>query len=171
VLADHLLDSGLAARVVVYLKPQPYYVSDATMGDLLAVLRLLRGASQPQARRIGERLWEALSADRLVPRTHEFFCAPLTYRELPADLAAELAGVGMTILKGDLNYRRLVGDHYWPATISFASLVDYFPSPVTALRTIKCDVAVGMQDGQAERLDAADPSWRTSGDYAVIHCA
>lgn len=171
VLADHLLDTGLAARVVVYLKPQPYYVSDATMGDLLAVLRLLRAAADPGARLIGERLWAALSVDRLVPRTHEFFCAPLTYRDMPEDLSAELAGAAMTILKGDLNYRRLVDDRYWAPTTSFADLVDYFPSPVTALRTLKCDVAVGLPDGKAEELDATDPKWRTSGDYAVIHCA
>ncbi|WP_245401410.1 damage-control phosphatase ARMT1 family protein [Nocardia albiluteola] len=171
VLADHLLDTGLAAQVVVYLKPQPYYVSDATMGDLLAVLRLLCAAADPQARLIGERLWAALSDDRLVPRTHEFFCAPLTYHELPGDLFVELSGAEMTILKGDLNYRRLVGDRYWPPTTPFGELVGYFPSPVTALRTLKCDVAVGLAEGRAEELDAADPNWRTSGDYAVIHCA
>ncbi len=171
VLADHLLDTGLAARVVVYLKPQPYYVSDATLDDLLAVLRVLRGADEPRARAIGQRLWEAMNADRLIPRTHEFFCAPLTYHDMPADLAADLSGAAITILKGDLNYRRLVGDRYWPPTTSFADLVNYFPSPVAALRTLKCDVATGLPEGRAEELDATDPKWRTSGDYAVIQCA
>jgi hypothetical protein len=28
-----------------------------------------------------------------------------------------------------------------------------------------------LADGRAEELDAVDPKWRTSGDYAVIHCA
>ncbi|MFF3572002.1 damage-control phosphatase ARMT1 family protein [Nocardia jiangxiensis] len=171
VLADHLLSTGRAARIVLYLKPQPYYVSDATLHDLLAVLRLLRTAAEPQAQRIGQRLWQAMSEDRLVPRTHEFFCAPLTYHDLPADLTAELSTAAMTILKGDLNYRRLVGDRYWPPTTPFADLADYFPSPVTALRTLKCDVATGLPDGRAAELDAADPSWRTSGDYAVIQYA
>jgi hypothetical protein len=171
VLADHLLTTGRAARIVIYLKPQPYYVSDAILPDLLAVLRLLRAATEPQAQRIGERLWRALSEDRLVPRTHEFFCAPLTYHDLPAELVTELGAARMTILKGDLNYRRLVGDRYWPPTTTFAELADYFPSPVTALRTLKCDVVTGLPEGRAAELDATDPSWRTSGDYAVIQCA
>lgn len=171
VLADHLLATGRAARIVLYLKPQPYYVSDATLHDLLAVLRLLRSAAESPARRIGQRLWQAISSDRLIPRTHEFFCAPLTYHELPDDLTAELSEARMTILKGDLNYRRLVGDRYWPPTTPFADLAGYFPSPVTALRTLKCDVVTGLPDARAAELDESDPSWRTNGDYAVIQCA
>ncbi|MQY21998.1 damage-control phosphatase ARMT1 family protein [Nocardia macrotermitis] len=170
VLADHLLTTGLAARITLYLKPQPYYVSDATPHDLRAVLRLLRTSADPEPQRIGQRLWQAIAEDRLIPRTHEFFCAPLTYHDLPDDLTAEIATATMTILKGDLNYRRLVGDNYWPPTTPFTTLTAYFPSPVTALRTLKCDVVTGLPDGRAAELDATDPSWRTSGDYAVVQC-
>lgn len=73
ILVDHLLTSRLAARVVLYVKPHPYYVSDATMHDMLAALRRLRAASETQAHKIGMRLWQALSQDRLIVRTHEFF--------------------------------------------------------------------------------------------------
>lgn len=81
-----------------------------------------------------------MNEGRLVPRTHEFFCAPLSFHELPEDLAVEFACASMTILKGDLNYRRLVGDRDRTPTASFADLTAYFPSPVTALRTLKSDV-------------------------------
>jgi hypothetical protein len=74
----------------------------------------------------------------------------------------------MTVMKGDLNYRRLVGDRYWPATTPFDETVDYFPSPVTALRTLKSEVVVGLTSGQLAELDAAGPGWRTSGAYALI---
>src|SRR5436305_203556 len=45
VLIDHLLETGLAQQVDLQLKPQPYYVSDATTADLLACLRCLAASS------------------------------------------------------------------------------------------------------------------------------
>ena len=108
-LADHLLSTGPAARVVMYLKPQPYYVSDATGSDLLAVLRRITEAPGAAAK-TGERLWAALTDGTVTLRTHAFWCAPLTFRDLPPDLAEELSHATLTVLKGDLNYRRLVGD-------------------------------------------------------------
>jgi hypothetical protein len=168
VLADSLLSQRLAAEIVLYVKPQPYYVSDATMADVLTVIRRLQTESRPQIGRIGDRLWDAVRSGRLKVRTHKFFCAPLAFHDMPDDLASEFATATMTVMKGDLNYRRLVGDRYWPATTPFDETVDYFPSPVTALRTLKSEVVVGLTSGQLAELDAAGPGWRTSGAYALI---
>ena len=70
-----------------------------------------------------------------------------------------------TILKGDLNYRRLVGDRHWPASASFEQLTSYFPGAVAALRTVKSDVVVGLAEDAERTLPA---SWRTSGSFAMI---
>jgi hypothetical protein len=71
-------------------------------------------------------------------------------------------------MKGDLNYRRLVGDRNWPATSSFAALTDYFPGPVVALRTLKSDVIVGLDPATLADLDNTGTAWRTSGTHALI---
>ncbi|MUL67912.1 hypothetical protein BOO86_25800 [Mycobacterium sp. CBMA 234] len=168
VLADGLLTQGLAAEIVLYVKPHPYYVSDATMVDVLSVIQRLRAAPRPQISRIGDRLWDAVRSDRLKVRTHSFFCAPLAFHDMPDDLAAEFATATMTLMKGDLNYRRLVGDRYWPATTPFNQTVGYFPSPVTALRTLKSEVVVGLTSERLAELDASGQQWRTSGANALI---
>ena len=168
VLADSLLTQHLAAEIVLYVKPYPYYVSDATTVDVLAVIRRLRTDTRPEIGKIGDRLWDAVGGGRLAVRTHKFFCAPLSFHDMPDDLAAEFATATMTVMKGDLNYRRLVGDRYWPATTPFDQTVDYFPSPVTALRTLKSEVVVGLTPEQLAELDATGQRWRTSGGYAVI---
>ncbi|WP_406284999.1 damage-control phosphatase ARMT1 family protein [Embleya sp. NBC_00896] len=168
VLVDHLLTSGPAAEAVLYVKPSPYYVSDATTTDVLATVDRLRVAPGQEAGRIGRRLWQAMNGGTLMVRTHEFFCAPLPFHDMPADLRAELSGATMTISKGDLNYRRLVGDQLWDATTPFAERVRHFPSPVAALRTLKSDVVVGLDAPVVAGLDTTGEPWRTSGKYGLI---
>ncbi|MEV8095673.1 damage-control phosphatase ARMT1 family protein [Kitasatospora sp. NPDC085879] len=168
VLIDHLLAADPATRVVLHVKPQPYFVSDATTADVLAAVDRLRAAGGAAARAVGGRLWRALESGTLRIGTHAFFCAPLPYRDMPADLRTELADAAVTILKGDLNYRRLVGDRHWPPTTPFAAVADHFPSPVAALRTLKSDVAVGLTPATVTRLDTTNPTWRTAGTHALV---
>jgi len=168
VLIDHLLVTGLAVEVTLYVKPAPYYVSDATTADVLATVERLVAGRGKEAELIGRRLWSAMSKGTLTVQTHPFLFAPLPFHDMPDDLRSELAGSALTLVKGDLNYRRLVGDRRWDATEPFAGLVSSFPSPVAALRTLKSDVAVGLDATVVARLDAAEKSWRTSGTYGLI---
>ncbi|MFE4059683.1 damage-control phosphatase ARMT1 family protein [Streptomyces sp. NPDC059096] len=170
VLLDHLLRTGRADRAVLHVKPCPYYVSDATLPDVVDALRRLRGAPG-YAAEIGSRLWDAMATGRLDVRAHDFFRAPLPFDAMPADLRAQLAEASVTLVKGDLNYRRLVGDRAWPATRPFAECTAYFPGPVTALRTLKSDVIVGLSEATLKSLETRTEeagSWRTSGTHALI---
>ncbi|MEU6841981.1 damage-control phosphatase ARMT1 family protein [Streptomyces sp. NPDC046716] len=170
-LADHLLSHGRAARVVLHVKPYPYYVSDATTADVLDALRHLTASDAHRAAHAaGTRLWTAMGDGVLEVRAHPFSCAPLPYADMPDDLRADFARATVTLLKGDLNYRRLVGDRLWPATTPFAERTAYFPGPVAALRTLKSQVIVGLDAGTERALDASAPdgAWRTAGTHAVI---
>ncbi|WP_432828412.1 damage-control phosphatase ARMT1 family protein [Dactylosporangium sp. CA-092794] len=160
VLVDFLLRTGRAARVELHVKPAPYFVSDALTADVLAELRRF-----PPGSAIGGRLDAALRDGALRLHTEDFYCAPLTFHDAPDGLAARFAAAELTILKGDLNYRRLVGDRHWPATTSFERLTGYFPGPVAALRTVKSDVVAGLAGGAERTLPA---SWRTSGAFALV---
>lgn len=167
ILIDQLLEHRHADQVVLLVKPSPYFVSDATTADVVDCLRRLTQAPG-EAGKIGARLWAAMATGRVEVRTHPFFCAPLPYEEMPADLRAEFDAFELTILKGDLNYRRLVGDRLWPATTPFADLTAYFPGAVVALRTLKSDVIVGLDQQTLDALESSAPAWRTSGTHAVI---
>lgn len=167
VLAEHLLRTGRAASVLLHLKPYPYYVSDATTADVLACLDRMTAASG-HAAGVGERLREAITGGRLVLRAHPFSCAPHPYPDMPADLRGDFASATLTLMKGDLNYRRLVQDRHWPATVPFAEVTAYFPGPVAALRTLKSDVVTGLAPRTAAGLDAAGGAWRTSGTHGLV---
>ncbi|KAB1977127.1 MULTISPECIES: damage-control phosphatase ARMT1 family protein [Streptomyces] len=167
-LVDHLLRHGRAGRTVLHVKPYPYYVSDATTADVLDALRRLT-AAKGAAGEAGDRLWAAMSEGRLTVRAHPFSCGPLPYTDLPDDLRQEFAAADVTLLKGDLNYRRLIGDRLHPATTPFAAATAGFPGAVAALRTLKSDVVVGIAPAVEAALDAAEGDrWRTGGTHALI---
>jgi hypothetical protein len=168
VLVDHLLRTGRAGTAVLHVKPYPSFVSDATTADVVDCLRRI-GEAPGRAGAVGARLWQAMASGQLALSAHPFSCAPLPYADMPAGLRAELAPAALVLAKGDLNYRRLVGDRHWPATASFTDLTSYFPGGgLVALRTLKSDVIVGLDPGTRAALDASGVAWRTSGTRAVI---
>ncbi|MFG2886720.1 damage-control phosphatase ARMT1 family protein [Streptomyces sp. NPDC048297] len=169
-LIAHLLAEGRITRAVLHVKPYPYYVSDATVCDVVDALSRLR-AARGAAGAHGALLWSAMADGRLTVRAHPFAAAPLPYADMPDDLRAEFASATLTIVKGDLNYRRLVGDRMWPPTTPFADVTGYFPGPVAALRTLKSDVITGLSASTEAALDAAQgqgQGWRTGGTHALI---
>jgi hypothetical protein len=117
----------------------------------------------------GRRLYERAAEGRLGIRTHPFWCSPLSFHEMPADLRTDLGAARVAVFKGDLNYRRLVGDCLWEPTTPFADAVAYLRGlPVAALRTLKSDVVVGVPGERVARLDAEEPDWRINGRQTVV---
>jgi hypothetical protein len=163
-LVDRLLADGLAAAVTLHLKPRPYFVSDATVRDLADCLLAVGSAGAGDA---AERLRAAAADARLTLEADDFWCAPLELRDLPPALEARLGAAGLVVLKGDLNYRRLVGDAAWPAATPFADAVQ-LPGPVAVLRALKSDVIVGADRQVVARLDADTPGWRSEGSRALV---
>jgi hypothetical protein len=165
-LLDHLLDSGAADQVRLHVKPAPYYVSDATTADVSACLHRMSGAGG-RAGEAAARLGRAFAGDRARIGTDPFWCGPLTVDRSPSALLGSFAGATLVIAKGDLNYRRLVGDRRYPETTPFAGLTGYLPAPLLALRTCKSEVVVGLPPGTAGSLDATEPDWRINGAHGV----
>jgi hypothetical protein len=167
VLIDRLLTTGRADQVVLHVKPGPYYVSDATPTDVLEVLHHMRGLPG-EAGAVGERVENALREGRIGVRAHPFFCGPKEFGAMPEDLRADLASAAVTIFKGDLNYRRLVGDRHWKPTTAFDDVAVRLPGPVVSLRVLKSEVVVGLPADVVASLDASGEAWRTQGSHALI---
>jgi len=91
-------------------------------------------------------------------------------KSLDNDLYSKLSQSFLIISKGDLNYRKLVGDVFWEPTVPFTEAVGNFkPSKLVALRTLKSDITCGLAEGLAEHISKNDPDWLKIGKYAVIH--
>jgi hypothetical protein len=170
-LADFLLSSRRAASMQFHLKAHPTFVSDAMIKDVRETLAFFASDGHPGVRRLADRLREHVHCGRLRLRTDDFWTAPLRMSDMPLRLRRQLSGSSLIIVKGDMNYRRLLGDYIWPFTTPFEDIVSYAPAPLVALRTLKAELAAGLAPGQQQALDRVDPDWMTSGRWGVIQFA
>jgi hypothetical protein len=172
VLAARLLERALP--VVLHVKVHPAFVSDALESDVRWFLQgrdaragALWSVASGRARACRAELAAALDDGRLRLLPHAYWNGPASLWELPDELARELSGARLVILKGDAHYRRAVGDALWPPEVPFSDVTAYFPAPLLALRTLKSDTVVGLRAGVAARLDRDDARWRVNGQRGV----
>ena len=182
-LLDFLLRAGLARQVRIHLKRMPFFVSDAMVRDLYHTLDRCEAVEQGSAspspgQEFAARLRAAIQAGQMVLRDDPFWSTCLSYCPFaeqsgqglaaPDPLVRELAGSDLVLLKGDVNYRRLLDDRQWPHTAHMADIAACFPAPFVALRTLKGELIVDLKPGQAEALAASDPTWMINGQRGLV---
>lgn len=171
-LAEFLVARKLVDVVHFYAKSMPWFVSDVTLNDWNWILESLSASEDRDMADVGRR-WKSKVADgswRL--HVHPFWTLPHDFQSMNSvapDLHQSLAESRLIIFKGDLNYRKLFSDRKWPYTTAVSIAVqNFFPAPLCTLRTLKCDLAVGLEVGQAEKAQAENSDWMLTGTYAVI---
>ena len=163
-LADFLLRYELATTVTFNLKARPTYVSDTTLQDVDHTLEYIK-QREPA---FHQRLKTYVGQNRLQFRDHMFWNSFMFFWELPLDLVISFQRSDFVIIKGDANYRRLLGDRDWPVSTPFAEAVAYFPQSFVSLRTLKSDPIVGVSAKLATKLNGLDPKWRVNGVRGII---
>lgn len=172
VLADFLVSAGLAKQIRFYGKSIPWFVSDVTKQDFeWTIMQVL--ASNHKWMSASAVQWKHFMKDGTWSyHDHPFWTLPHEFCDMAtdaADLYTMLQGSDLILFKGDLNYRKLTGDRIWEHTVRFdRALRGFQPAPLCSIRTLKANVQVGLQPGQAEQLSSEDPDWMTNGKYAVI---
>ena len=175
-LVDGLLD-GAAERVILHVKRHPTFVSDATYDDVLTFLSEMTGRGDiskgfgDAGKEVGTRLQAALLDGRLLVEPDIFWNSAWFLWEMPPRFQSFFAHAALVIFKGDANYRRIVGDAKWPPETPFTEVVNYFPAPLLALRTLKSNPIVGLALGEAEKLNQTDSEWRVNGRRGVAQFA
>jgi uncharacterized protein with ATP-grasp and redox domains len=171
ILGMILLDLGYTKTLVLHGKAHPTFVSDAISEDVENTIQFLGQSKSESVKALGERLAFYLKEEILQVKADFFWNSPLAMWELPTSLKEDLIDSSLLISKGDANYRRILGDREWDFTSAFHQVVDYLPVPLAALRTIKAEIAVGMNLDQIQEVFNQDPKWMTNGNWGVIHFA
>lgn len=151
--------------VYLHVKMMPTLVSDATRADVLGFLEML---DMSRYTRLAAHLAALIQSHRLRVVPDLFWNGPDTMAALPARLRTMFANSALVILKGDMNYRRLVGDLLGPCDTPLERVIAGFPAPVAILRTLKSDPLFGFSGNRSQTLDTMDSAWRTSGQRGII---
>ncbi|EHC09668.1 damage-control phosphatase ARMT1 family protein [Fischerella thermalis] len=167
-LVDFLLGSGVIDQIKLHLKPHPTFVSDAMIKDVYDTVEFLAASNHQQVTNFAQRLQAYIASGKLILGDDYFWTSPLAFWEIPESLKQELADADLLLIKGDANYRRLLGDRHWDFTTNIADIVCYLPVPIVALRTLKSEVAVGLQPEVIEKVSKSDSDWLTNGQWGVV---
>lgn len=172
-LADHLVASGVASVVTFQCKSHPTFVSDALESDLRETVEYYAALSPekfPNAQAAGVRWQKYLEEGKWVCHEDNFWVQPSPMWEMPDPLRSDMQGrCDLAFVKGDANYRRLLGDRFWDYSVPFQDVVGcYFPCPVCSLRTLKAEVGCGMEKEQVERAKGLDDEWMVNGRFGVV---
>jgi uncharacterized protein with ATP-grasp and redox domains len=165
-LAEYILSHDLTDILILHPKAYPIFVSDVIAGDLYSTLDILGGFENTSETSL--RLDGYLKEGRLRVKDDLFWTSPLALWEMPESMRQDFAGSDLVLFKGDMNYRRLLGDRHWPIDTAFEAVMDYFPAPVAALRTSKSEVACGLNVDLIEQVAAEDPDWMINGQWGMI---
>ena len=145
-LADYLISSGIASCVTFQLKANPVFVSDALEKDLrntVCYYENLDSQSYPNCQSAGKRWQKYLDDGKWLCNENFFWVQGLAMWDMHQDLFDDMKErCDLSFVKGDANYRRLLGDRHWDFSAPFEQVVGaYFPCPVCALRTLKAEVS------------------------------
>lgn len=175
-LACYFLHLKFADEVVFHVKKYPFFVSDATENDFGFLLQSILTKDKDI-----EECRDYLNSGKIKVETNDFWTSPRTFNELKeadSDLYKELTKSSLIIVKGDLNYRRLVEDKNWNYDESFMKLTEnvFGDVPILAPRVIKSDVLVGVSSAMyhlaksTESVNSSiENSFKANGKWAVIH--
>lgn len=171
-LAEFLVASGLATTVHFHGKAFPWFVSDTTQKDFYSTLTQLEQSTNEVVARFGQKWLKRLQDNSWCFTTHDFWTLPYTFDQMRLrcpNLYNHLANSDLIIFKGDLNYRKLVGDINWDTTTPFQeALRGFHPAPLCVLRTIKSDTVAGLNDCIKRKVSEIDAQWMVNGNWGVI---
>lgn len=175
-LACYFLSNNIVENVVFHLKPYPFFVSDATKEDFGFMMNaIMKYGGNKCAAQCDNYIHEG----KIEIKDDMFWTAPLCFKEMTeSKLREHLYNSDLIIVKGDLNYRRLVEDRDWRHTDSFLERTKgvFRDVPIFAPRVLKSDVLVGVSEAayhtakSSDKLGApADQRFKGNGKWAVVH--
>jgi|TARA_B110000259_G_scaffold76773_1_gene90030 fructose-1,6-bisphosphatase I len=155
--------------VTLHVKAHPTFVSDAMSKDVHATIYETCASTDKETSLMGKRWRKHVETGAWVIAPRFEWAQPQAFWDLPLEAVQALQNENLVILKGDANYRRLLGDRVWSLQTPFSEVAGYFPAPLLALRTLKAELGCGIPAEQEERAASENPgTWMTDGKFGVV---
>ena len=174
-LGSYLLKATKLTKVVYHVKRLPIFVSDTIMSDVedaieilnvklagLTRFRLCQNSTDEQVY-----VCDSTAEKQMVFKVSDCWHRETLFKDVKLfDEWNNDKMCSLIVVKGDLNYRRLVGDYNWSFTDSIKPRVDYIKKPLLIIRSLKSNVLLGVEG--EEKYSDYSPNWNISGEYGIV---
>lgn len=167
-LGHILIELGVATSVTFHTKGHPTFVSDATNEDCLGTIDFLKESTNPATKALANQLDSHVINNRFVFTQDLFWCQPTAFWDMPDHIVERIKDSVCIFVKGDANYRRLLGEREWDLNTNAADILSYWPAPCCALRTFKAEIGCGISNDKQEYAKSKDKQWMVSGKWGVV---
>ncbi|CAG0920301.1 unnamed protein product [Notodromas monacha] len=168
-LADFCVSIGFASKVVFHVKSFPWFVSDTVESDVEFLLKVLEeeGLCSLALR------WKSyFETERWSIESDHFWTLSEPFpnmKKIRPLLYERLSRFRLLVVKGDLNYRKLLSDLNWEHHTSFElALRQFHPCALVTLRTMKSDMVAGLRPSVGKNAHTIDPNWMITGKYGLV---
>lgn len=189
ILVFFVLRARICDKIILHVKRDPTFVSDVTPADVSITLQNMVKQAQRQGQggaalqMLAEMLSRYFEQGVVEVRPDGFWNSQHHFAFLEKhapDLSRSLSRSRLAIVKGDANYRRMLGDSVqWDIETTMATAGAKglhgegpgFPCPFVCLRTLKSDPIVGLSKQHATELQNQDSEWKVNGKRGVIQAS
>lgn len=127
VLTSFILDNQLASKIRFHIKAIPWFISDVNAFDFDWTIKTMAEQENVNLSNFGKKLEEFKNSGKIELVKNEYFwTGPHEFyrmKEIDGSLYDNLSQSDLLIFKGDLNYRKLLGDFNWPFDSTFESVL------------------------------------------------
>lgn len=168
-------------EIVYHVNQLPIFVSDVKTGDEILLFDTLRSLAtdNPQYRGIIDELCSYMKKGKLVFRPNFFWNLPHAYSVATREdlkKSGEITTVrdiinssDLLIVKGDLNYRRMIGDRNYNPSKSIGNKIRYIKCPLLVIRSFKSNVTLlGKRSNEFLKNNNIEQDWQSNGKYGII---
>lgn len=169
--ANTLLNNIIFDQIELHCKSTPVFISDALSKDIEETISWLE---TNKFESLSSSLKAHLQNNKLIIIDEiDFYTSPLPYAAMPKVLVQRFSDADLVMIKGDANYRRLLGEKKWPMKTSFRDALSYFYDVnILALRTLKWPLAVGLSEDTINRAkNLIGDDWDICGRCGTIQFA
>lgn len=180
ILCDFLLRNELVDKIRLHGKAYSWFISDVTRSDFEYLIQQLQSSNSLIINNFLTRLNKYMHQENRLELNCEdaFWTLPYSFDQMERINSTMYLKFKSTssliIFKGDLNYRKLIGDLEWDLSTPLVEAVREFkPTSLCAIRTLKSDLAANLDRENPNFIEiikkyADSTKWMTTGDYGLV---
>ena len=170
-LAYFLLSKTETEEIGLHFKTIPYFVSDALKTDFYFLLREI--STNEHGSIFSDTIHQYIKSGKLLLYDDSYWNDTDDFRNMPERIRTVFVESDLIVFKGDLNYRKLVGDRHWDFSAKTADIISYIKKNSLIVRILKSEVITGLNADPKNPLmntipDLHNKTWMYNGEYGII---